>query len=99
LPPWPAIRSPTSRWSRHVASLLEQGVKPPVSLRVALIGGAALSPQLYDRATQSGWPLYPSYGMSETAQFATFTRDGAWHAGCVGKIMPATKYGLAMMAG
>ena len=73
-----------------LASLLEQGVKPPTSLRVALIGGAALSPQLYDRAMQSGWPLYPSYGMSESsAQLATFTpQDGVWHAGCVGKTMP-----------
>lgn len=73
-----------------LASLLEQGIKPPISLRVALIGGAALSPQLYERATESGWPLYVSYGMSETAaQLATFTpQDGAWHAGCVGKPMP-----------
>ena len=73
-----------------LASLLEQGVKPPASLRVALIGGAALSPPLYERAMQSGWPLYPSYGMSESAaQLATFTpQDGIWHSGCVGKPMP-----------
>ena len=73
-----------------LANLLERNFKPPASLRVALIGGAALSQQLYERACQSGWPLYPSYGMSETAaQLATFTpQDGGWSLGQVGKPMP-----------
>ena len=57
---------------------------------ISLIGGAALSRTLYNRATAAGWPLYPSYGMSETAaQFATFApADGAWHEGLVGRPMP-----------
>ena len=73
-----------------LARLLDLGAKPPASLRVALIGGAALSRTLYDRATAAGWPLYPSYGMSETAaQFATFDpAEGTWHEGLVGRPMP-----------
>ena len=73
-----------------LARLLDLGSKPPASLRVALIGGAALSRALYDKATTAGWPLYPSYGMSETAaQFATFDPDDdAWHEGLVGRPMP-----------
>ena len=73
-----------------LARLLNLGTKPPASLRVALIGGAALSRTLYDRAVTAGWPLYPSYGMSETAaQFATFDpADGAWYEGLVGRPMP-----------
>lgn len=73
-----------------LARLLEHQITPPASLRVALIGGAALSEHLYQRATESGWPLYPSYGMSETAaQIACFIpEDGAWHRGCVGQPMP-----------
>ena len=73
-----------------LARLLDLGTKPPPSLRVALIGGAALSQTLYDRAVAAGWPLYPSYGMSETAaQFATFNpADGTWHEGLVGRTMP-----------
>ena len=73
-----------------LARLLDAGTKPPPSLRVALIGGAALAQSLYDRAVAAGWPLYPSYGMSETAaQFATFNpADGAWHEGLVGQPMP-----------
>ena len=73
-----------------LARLLEIDVKPPPSLRVSLIGGAALSQPLHDRAVAAGWPLCPSYGMSETAaQFATHTpADGPWHEGLVGRPMP-----------
>ncbi len=46
--------------------LLEADVKPPDSLRVALIGGQALSPALAGQARQAGWPLHVSYGASET---------------------------------
>ncbi|MCP4992744.1 MAG: 2-succinylbenzoate--CoA ligase [Gammaproteobacteria bacterium] len=45
---------------------------PPASLRVALIGGAQLAPELADRARAAGWPLCVSYGMSEmSSQVAT----------------------------
>jgi len=73
-----------------LAQLLESNVKPPASLRITLIGGAALSRPLYDKAVATGWPLYPSYGMSETAaQLASFDpADGPWQEGLVGKPMP-----------
>jgi O-succinylbenzoic acid--CoA ligase len=45
---------------------------PPEFLRVVLIGGAALEPGLAERALAAGWPLFVTYGMSETAsQVAT----------------------------
>ena len=73
-----------------LAQLLEQRVAPPTSLRVTLIGGAALAQPLYEKAVAAGWPLYPSYGMSETAaQLASFCPgDGPWHEGLVGTPMP-----------
>ncbi|MDE2439715.1 MAG: AMP-binding protein [Betaproteobacteria bacterium] len=73
-----------------LAHLLDYGVAPPASLRVVLIGGAALSAPLHERATAAGWPLYVSYGMSETAaQVATFSPDdGPWHEGLVGHPQP-----------
>ena len=73
-----------------LAQLLEQRVAPPTSLRAALIGGAALALPLYEKAVAAGWPLYPSYGMSETAaQLASFCPgDGPWHEGLVGTPMP-----------
>lgn len=40
---------------------------PPSCLRFVVIGGAALDPTLAKRALDRGWPLYLSYGMTETA--------------------------------
>lgn len=45
---------------------------PPASLRAALLGGAAASPALVERAREAGWPVLPTYGASETcAQICT----------------------------
>lgn len=73
-----------------LARLVELEVRPPASLRVALIGGAALSPTLHERAAAAGWPLYPSYGMTESAALIAVFRptDGAWQRGRVGCIFP-----------
>jgi O-succinylbenzoic acid--CoA ligase len=73
-----------------LARLLDHEVAPPPTLRAALIGGAALSRPLFERAMAAGWPLYVSYGMSETAALiSTFTPDdGPWHEGLVGHPMP-----------
>jgi O-succinylbenzoic acid--CoA ligase len=55
-----------------LARLLDAGVQPPPSLRVLLLGGQALHAALARRAVQAGWPLYLTYGMSETfSQVAT----------------------------
>jgi len=80
-----------------LAHLLDTGIRPPVSLRHVLVGGAALVPSLFDRAIDAGWPLNPSYGMSETAaQVATHTAaDGPWHAGLVGRPLGANELTLA----
>ncbi|MFB6112989.1 MAG: AMP-binding protein [Halodesulfurarchaeum sp.] len=46
----------------------------PTSLRFALVGGAPTPPDLATRAIESGIPIYPTYGMTETAsQVATAT--------------------------
>jgi len=80
-----------------LARLLELCIEPPPSLSVALIGGAALTQTLHDRAIAAGWPLCPSYGMSETAaQFATHTpADGPWHEGLVGRPMPGHEVAIS----
>jgi O-succinylbenzoic acid--CoA ligase len=60
---------------------------PPASLRHVLVSGAALSGGLARRAAAAGWPIRPSYGMSETAsQLATLERLPAdWRPGHVGR--------------
>lgn len=62
---------------------------PPPTLACALIGGAALSRPLWRRARAAGWPLFVSYGMSETAaQAATLPPTDDWHEGLVGAPLP-----------
>ncbi|HVG23959.1 MAG TPA: AMP-binding protein [Thermoanaerobaculia bacterium] len=48
----------------------------PPSLRAVVIGGGALPAALYEQARALGWPLLPSYGMTECcSQVATATVD------------------------
>ena len=64
-----------------LARLLDTGASPPSSLRVLLLGGQALDGGLARRAADAGWPLFVTYGMSETcSQIAT--------ARCVGGTSP-----------
>lgn len=80
-----------------LARLLDTGIAPPPGLRHVLIGGAALTQTLFDRASAAGWPLNPSYGMSETAaQIATWTpADGPWREGLVGRPLAGSEIALA----
>ena len=75
-----------------LARLLEvaDGAAPPIALRHALIGGAALSRPLYERARATGWPICPTWGMSEcAAQVATLQHpDEHWQEGEVGTLLP-----------
>lgn len=63
---------------------------PPASLKVALIGGGPLSAALAERARAAGWPICPSYGMSETgSQVATLCDlPQGWVPGQVGSPLP-----------
>lgn len=46
--------------------------RAPSTLRGVVIGGGELLPDLYDKAMALGWPILPSYGMTECAsQIAT----------------------------
>lgn len=80
-----------------LAALLELGVIPPPSLRVALIGGAALSAPLHARATAAGWPLWASYGMSESAALVAVHApgDGPWRPGLVGRPLAGMELAIA----
>lgn len=51
----------------QVHDLVASGVKPPPRLRAILVGGGAFHPDLDARARELGWPVLPSYGMSECA--------------------------------
>ena len=75
-----------------LARLLDraEGAAPPATLRHALIGGAALSRSLFERAQACGWPINLTWGMSEcAAQVATLLNpDESWQEGEVGTLLP-----------
>lgn len=57
-----------------LARLLDHraGRPAPAGLRVLLLGGAAAAPALLRRALHAGWPVCPTYGLTEaTSQVAT----------------------------
>lgn len=58
----------------QVFDLVQAELRAPASLRAVIVGGGALNESLYHSARLLGWPLLPSYGMTETcSQIATAT--------------------------
>lgn len=72
--------------------LLDDGWTPPETLRFVLLGGAPASGTLIDRCERAGVPVYPTYGMTETAsQVSTATPQQAFsHDGTVGQPLVCT---------
>jgi O-succinylbenzoic acid--CoA ligase len=70
--------------------LLDAGWHPPAHLRFVLLGGAAATPSLLERCERRGVPVYPTYGLTETAsQVATATPAQAFE-----REVPATAVGV-----
>ena len=67
--------------------LLDADWEPADSLRFVLLGGAPASSELLERCRATDVPVYPTYGMTETAsQIATATpAETASHEGTVGQ--------------
>lgn len=62
----------TSLVPTQVHDLIALDLNPPPQLRAVVVGGGALAPALYHSARALGWPLLPSYGMTEFgSQIAT----------------------------
>jgi len=60
----------------QVNDLVREGLRVPARLRAIVVGGGALSDDVYRRGRDLGWPLLPSYGMTECcSQVATATLD------------------------
>lgn len=56
----------------HVSDIVRARRVAPESLRAVIVGGGLLSEELYTEGRALGWPLLPSYGMTECAsQVAT----------------------------
>jgi O-succinylbenzoic acid--CoA ligase len=71
---WCALRrvTVTSLVPTQVHDLVSAECPGPKTLRVIVVGGGAFDEQLRKKALALGWPVVPSYGMSETSsQVAT----------------------------
>jgi o-succinylbenzoate---CoA ligase len=58
----------------QLARLLEARAQPPS--HAVLLGGAAADPKLLSRARDAGWPVAPSYGLTQTCSAATIGEIG-----------------------
>jgi len=61
----------------QVHDIVSAGISSPPTLRAIVVGGAALDESLRVRAAQLGWPLLPSYGMTETCSQVATSKPGA----------------------
>jgi len=69
-----------------LSRLMALQASPPPHLRAVLVGGAALSQSIAEQALDQGWPIRPTYGMSETAsQIATCGSAQGWQPGLAGR--------------
>ena len=60
----------------QVTDLIRKELGPPRRLRAIVVGGGAVAPDLYAAARERGWPVLPSYGMTECcSQVATARID------------------------
>lgn len=67
----------TSLTPTHIYDLVASRCSPTKSLRAVIVGGGALSRDLHEQASNLGWPLFCSYGMTEVcSQIATTKRSG-----------------------
>ena len=86
-----------------LARLLQHsaGQPPPAHLRVVLTGGAALPPGMAQAALNAGWPLCPSYGMTEAAsQVATlYPPPSRYVEGLVGRPLAHLQVKIAPESG
>lgn len=60
----------------QVHDLVMARCRAPRTLRAVVVGGGALANELYEQASALGWPLLPSYGLTEAASQVATSRVG-----------------------
>lgn len=78
-----------------LARLLDEvaDAPPPVTLRAVLLGGGPIPPELVRRAIAAGWPVVPTYGLTEAGSGVTAlaTAEAAAHAATAGRALPGVR--------
>ncbi|MED5323032.1 MAG: AMP-binding protein [Planctomycetota bacterium] len=79
----------------QLRDLLDAGVRPSAKLRCALVGGASTPPAWIQQALDLGWPLYATWGATETAAAATVgQRFGTEPDGYAGHPLPGIQLSI-----
>lgn len=70
---------------------------PPATLRAALVGGGPIAPELVTRALDAGWPIVPTYGLTEAGSGVTAlpTGEAAGNPGSAGRALPGVHVRIA----
>lgn len=61
----------------QVFDLVARGISAPDTVRAVIVGGGALDHGLFLRASALGWPLLPSYGLTEAASQVATAEPGS----------------------
>jgi O-succinylbenzoic acid--CoA ligase len=94
-----AVIGPADRSDVTVASFVPTqlarliGSPPPPSLRAVLLGGAPADPSLLVRARHAGWPVSPSYGLTQACSAVTIAEPGDTETS--GRALPGLSVSLA----
>ena len=80
----------------RVLDAVEDGLPPP-TLRAVLLGGGSIPPELVTRALRAGWPIVPTYGLTEAGSGVTAlaTAEAARHPGSAGLALPGVTIRIA----
>jgi O-succinylbenzoic acid--CoA ligase len=73
------------------------GTPPPSTLRAVLLGGGEIPPTLVGRALEAGWPVVPTYGLSEAGSGVTAlaTVEAARYPASAGRALPGVELRIA----
>jgi o-succinylbenzoate---CoA ligase len=96
-------RDPRPSHISVVPTILERlldvaGDRPaPVTVRAVLVGGGPIPPRLISRAVASGWPVVPTYGLSEAGSGVTAlpSDEAASHPDSAGRALTGVRLRIA----
>jgi O-succinylbenzoic acid--CoA ligase len=93
---WDPPSSHVSLVPTQLARLLDVAGPPPRALRALLVGGGPVPPALVVRALRAGWPVVPTYGLTETASAATALPAGEArdHPASAGRPLPGVRLAI-----
>ena len=94
--PWPSHVSLVPTMLARLLDVVADG-PPPATLRAVLLGGGPIPPELAARAIAAGWPIVPTYGLTEAGSGITAlpTANVASRPASAGRALPGVLIRIA----